>query len=80
MRMDKTHAIKVLGGTPAKAARAVGISSSAVSQWPDVLPPAIADRVIAALAKQHLPPELLGSDGAPEVPAPAEASAQQAGG
>lgn len=57
--MEKAHAIKVLGGTVAEAARAIGISSSAVTQWPDVLPDRIADRVLAALARRHLPKDLI---------------------
>ena len=76
--MDKTHAIKVLGGTPAKAARAIGISSSAVSQWPEVLPPPIADRVIAALARQHLPPELIGQPVATGDPAANDSQSAEA--
>lgn len=49
--MDKQKAIEILGGTVALAAKAIGISSSAVSQWPDVLPSRIEDRVIAAAAR-----------------------------
>lgn len=58
--MLKTKAIELLGGSPASAARAVGVSTQAISQWPDELPERIADRVLAALARKHLPPELLG--------------------
>lgn len=47
--MDKHSAIELLGGTPSAAAEEIGISSAAVSQWPEVLPPRIADRVQAAL-------------------------------
>jgi DNA-binding transcriptional regulator YdaS (Cro superfamily) len=57
--MLKTDALKLLGGTATSAAKLIGISVSAVSQWPDELPSAISDRVLAALARQHLPPELL---------------------
>ncbi len=57
--MDKAHAIKVLGGSVSAAAQAIGISSSAVTQWPDVLPDRIADRVLAALARRHLPRDLI---------------------
>lgn len=60
--MLKSHAIKLLGGTPKDAAEAIGVSQSAVSQWPDELPPRIADRVLAALARKHLPPELIGAE------------------
>ncbi|RYE43942.1 MAG: hypothetical protein EOP24_26195 [Hyphomicrobiales bacterium] len=52
--MKKSRALELLGGTLA-ASEAIGISSSAVSQWPDDLPERIVDRVIAALAKQGLP-------------------------
>nr|WP_145544762.1 hypothetical protein [Variovorax boronicumulans] len=49
--MLKTRAILLLGGSVAKAADAIGIKSSAVSQWPDDLPPRLADRVIAACVR-----------------------------
>lgn len=62
--MQKSMAIRLLGGTITQAADAVGVSASAVSQWPDELPSRIADRVLAALARKHLPPELLGEVGA----------------
>ena len=65
--MLKTEAIRLLGGTNASAAAAIGITASAVSQWPDVLPATIEDRVVAAIARKHLPPELLGQPGAPAV-------------
>lgn len=61
--MKKTQALKLLGGSVADAAVAIGVSSSAVSQWPDDLPDRIADRVLAALARKHLPPELISGDG-----------------
>lgn len=61
--MHKQLAIKLLGGTTTSAADAVGVSASAVSQWPEELPSRIADRVLAALARKHLPPELLGEPG-----------------
>lgn len=47
--MTKLEAIQLLGGTVTAAAHAIGISTSAVSLWPDELPPRIADRVEAAL-------------------------------
>lgn len=56
--MKKSEALELLGGTPASAARAIGITPSAVSQWPDELPAAIADRVQAALWRMSNPPEL----------------------
>lgn len=50
--MLKTEAIKMLGGTPTAAARAIGITPQAVNEWPDVLSARISDRVYAALARQ----------------------------
>lgn len=50
--MTKTEAIQLLGGTVSAAAQAIGVSSSAVSLWPDELPARIADRVQAALWRQ----------------------------
>jgi hypothetical protein len=70
--MKKAHAIKLLGGTPGAVAAAIGVSSSAVSQWPDDLPARISDRVLAALARKHLPSELIGTD-TPTKPQPEEA-------
>jgi hypothetical protein len=68
--MLKTKAIDLLGGIPA-AANAIGITAQAIGQWPDVLPPRIADRVQAALARKHLPPELIGLEGPSATPVPA---------
>jgi DNA-binding transcriptional regulator YdaS (Cro superfamily) len=51
--MQKQEAIKLLGGSVTAAAEAVGISPSAVTQWPDVLPARLADRVQAALWRKH---------------------------
>lgn len=50
--MKKHEAIHLLGGTISKAAKAIGIMPQAITQWPEELPGRIADRVIAALAKQ----------------------------
>lgn len=50
--MLKQKAIELLGGTVTAAAKAVGVTTSAVTQWPEELPPRIADRVQAALARQ----------------------------
>lgn len=58
--MRKEKAIELLGGTPTAAAEQIGITVSAVTQWPDDLPDRIADRVLAAIARKHLPPETLG--------------------
>lgn len=51
--MRKSEAIELLGGSIASAATAIGITYQAVDKWPDELPPRIADRVYAALWKQH---------------------------
>ena len=69
--MVKSEAIRALGGTVAAAAREIGITPQAVGQWPDELPPAIRDRVQAALWRRSRP-ELIGADGAPAVPQLAE--------
>lgn len=51
-RMTKDEAIKSLGGTPGKAAQALGYTSvQAVYMWPDVLPQATADRVRGAVLR-----------------------------
>ena len=71
--MEKLRAIELLGGTVTSAANACGVTPSAVSQWPAELPKNIEDRVLAALARKHLPAELLGTEGAPEAPAEAKA-------
>ena len=50
--MDKTKAIELLGGSPRKAADALGYTSiQAVYMWPDVLPQSISDRVNGAVAR-----------------------------
>lgn len=77
--MNKHHAIRLLGGA-AKAARRIGISPSAISLWPEELSPAIVDRVQAAIARAHLPPDLLGMEaeaGTPPDATPTDASAEQ---
>lgn len=70
--MRKDVALRMLGGDVNSVAAAVGCTASAVRQWPDPLPPRIADRVLAALARRHLPPEVLAGE---EAPAPAAAAA-----
>lgn len=47
--MTKAEALAALGGTPTTAARAIGVTPQAVIQWPEVLSPAVRDRVQAAL-------------------------------
>lgn len=61
--MLKAKAIELLGGTTASAAAAIGVSYQAVVKWPEELPVRIEDRVLAALARKHLPAEVIG--GAP---------------
>jgi hypothetical protein len=58
--MKKARALELLGGSVGATAEAIGISSAAVSQWPEDLPSRIEDRVLAALARKHLPPEMIG--------------------
>lgn len=60
--MQKAKAIELLGGSISSAAALIGISYQAVEKWPDHLPDRIADRVQAALARKHLPPELIGAE------------------
>jgi hypothetical protein len=56
--MRKAKAIELLGGSVASAAKEIGVSYQAVDKWPDDLPPRIADRVLAAVARKRLGPEL----------------------
>ena len=53
--LHKTKALEMLGGSVTSAAAAIGITPQAVTQWPDDLPPRIADRVHAALARIQAP-------------------------
>lgn len=49
--MKKQTAIELLGGTPKKAAEAMGYTSPhAVYMWPDVLSPEVAQRVAGVLS------------------------------
>lgn len=58
--MDKAEAIRLLGGTNTSAAEAIGVTPAAVSQWPEVLPDRIVDRVQAALVRKQAPAVLRG--------------------
>lgn len=50
--MDKAHAIKLLGGTPKKAADAMGYRAvQTIYLWPDPLPQATADRVMGVASR-----------------------------
>lgn len=54
--MHKTDAIQLLGdGVMSAAAQEMGISPAALSQWPEELPPRLADRVQAALWRRANP-------------------------
>lgn len=68
--MLKSKAIELLGGTVTLAAKAIGVSYHAVSKWPDELPPRIADRVLAAVARERLGAEL--GDAFDTTPPPSE--------
>lgn len=52
--MTKTEAIALLGGTMTSAALRIGISTQAVSNWPEALTDRLADRVQAALYRELL--------------------------
>ena len=50
--MDKKTAIQLLGGTPSKAAAAMGYKTRhAVYVWPDQLPQSLQDKVNGALLR-----------------------------
>ena len=68
--MEKKQALELLGGTVAKAADVIGINSQAVSQWPDVLPRRISDRVLGACLRNGIvvPTQLLKPN-MPKTPA-----------
>jgi transposase-like protein len=68
--MNKARAIELLGGTVTAAAQEIGVTPSAVTQWPDELPPRLVDRVQAALWRmQH--------KGVNDPSTPAQPTAQQ---
>lgn len=51
--MTKDQAIRLLGaGSPAAAARALGIVRQSLNSWPEELPQRLVDRVQAALWRQ----------------------------
>lgn len=58
--MLKTQAIELLGGSIKETAKAIGITYVAVHKWPDVLTPAMRDRVQAALYRR-LPESFRGT-------------------
>ena len=50
---QKHAAIELFGGVT-NTAKAVGVGSAAISNWPDILPPRILDRVIAACVREGI--------------------------
>ena len=52
--MKKKEALDLLGGTVTSAAREIGITTNAVSRWPETLSNAISDRVQAALYRRMI--------------------------
>lgn len=78
--MEKSDAIAIFGTTRADLARALGISSQAISQWPEVLDQERIDRVIGAamrlnktLPKGVIPPTGSDEPVAAQSPAPGAA-------
>jgi hypothetical protein len=63
MLMTKKEAIKLLGGKQRHVAQALEITESAVSQWPEELSQATADRVLGAAIRLGL----VAQDGAPHM-------------
>ena len=53
--MLKTEAIELLGASVTSAAKRVGVTTSAVCQWPEVLTKTLEDRVIAAYFRREFP-------------------------
>lgn len=50
--MKKQNAIELLGGTPGKAAKAMGYKAvQTVYLWPETLPQSTADRVLGAVQR-----------------------------
>lgn len=50
--MKKTTAIELLGGTPGKAAKALGYKAvQTIYAWPDDLPQSMQDRIAGVLAR-----------------------------
>lgn len=54
--MKKTEAIQLFGGKQKDVAAALGVTPSAVSQWPDDLDQATEDRVIGAAVRLGILP------------------------
>lgn len=66
--MTKEQAKQIFGGTDRKMADAIGVTRSAVTQWPEVLTQEQEDRVIGAAVRLRLWPQVSdaqASDAAP---------------
>ena len=74
--MQKSKAIELLGGTVAAAAKEIGVSYQAIDKWPETLPARIEDRVLAVLARKHLPAGVIGGEA---EPAPTQVTAEPIG-
>lgn len=59
--MKKSQAIQQLGGTASIAARKLGMTRQAVSQWPKVLTPRILERIEPVLLEEAKKREALKS-------------------
>lgn len=51
MKLTKQQAVRLFGGQVKGLAAALGLTSSAISQWPEELSPQRADRVIGAAVR-----------------------------
>ena len=69
VRMLKSQAINLLGGSPGSAAASLGVSYQAVNKWPDQLPDRIADRVLGACVRRGIsvPDEYMDNRREPSV-------------
>ena len=65
--MKKQTAIELLGGTPKKAAEAMGYRAvQTIYLWPETLPQATADRVAGVVARIAKPRKAKATTGAAE--------------
>jgi hypothetical protein len=78
--MKKAQALAFFGGTVTATAKALGITSSAVSQWPEDgdLPRSVEDRILAELARRHLPASMIDPAMPTDAPTPAPVPAEHA--
>lgn len=67
--MRKSRAFELLGTSkPTEVARLVRVTPQAVYAWPEELSDAIADRVVAAVARRLLPAALIGDEAPAALP------------